>query len=205
MNPINLKFILGTQIFQLFVSMFNTAFDPECSKNVVDIMNGLVKVGWDCNQILSDIGNAILDEKLEEVEASVELLRGLIDERDETMAPAVSKNIKALLRVLMSTEVSIEVKEQIFEILGFVTDISSQTREDLLRNDTLLSIIVGILQHMKSNEKLVQSAALTLSNMSSSTTAKIHLKKYESELMVIGFSDDSLAGIISNILAELSH
>jgi hypothetical protein len=27
MNPINLKFILGTSIFQLFVTMFNTGFD----------------------------------------------------------------------------------------------------------------------------------------------------------------------------------
>ena len=47
--------------------------------------------------------------------------------------------------------------------------------------------------------------ALTLSNMSSSPSAKMVLKKYESDLMVIGFSDDSLAGIISNLLADLSH
>lgn len=58
---------------------------------------------------------------------------------------------------------------------------------------------------MKNQEKLVQSAALTLSNMSSSATAKNYLREYESELMIIGFSDDSLAGIISNIMAELSH
>ena len=58
---------------------------------------------------------------------------------------------------------------------------------------------------MKNQEKLVQSAALTLSNMSSSASAKVHLRPYESELMLIGFSDDSLAGIISAILAELSH
>lgn len=67
MNPINLKFMLGTSIFQLLVSMFNTSFDEECSKNIIDIMNGLVKVGWDCNQILKDINSAILDEKYENV------------------------------------------------------------------------------------------------------------------------------------------
>jgi len=86
-----------------------------------------------------------------------------------------------------------------------VTDISSSAREELLKNDTLLSIIIGILQHMKSQEKLIQFVALTLSNMSSASTAKHYLKSYESELMVIGFSDDSLAGIISNLLTELSH
>lgn len=102
----------------------------------------------------------------------------MIDERDENLAPAVTQNIKALLRVVMSLEVNIEVKEQIFEILAFVTDISSQSREELLKNDCLLNIIIGILQQMKNQEKLVQFAALTLSNMGSSPTAKVVLKKY---------------------------
>ena len=79
MNPVNLKFILGTPIFQTFVAMFNSGYDHECSKNIIDIMNGLVKVGWDCAQILREINEAILDDKLEDVEGGVELLRGLID------------------------------------------------------------------------------------------------------------------------------
>ena len=61
MNPVNLKFMLGSQIFQLFVTMYNIGFDSECSKNIVDIMNGLVKVGWDCHAILVDINNSILE------------------------------------------------------------------------------------------------------------------------------------------------
>ena len=40
----------------------------------------------------------------------MELLRGLIDERDEHLAPSVTQNIKVLLRVLMSTDISYEVK-----------------------------------------------------------------------------------------------
>ena len=64
MNPINLKFMLGTQIFQQLVGMFNIGFDSECSKNIVDIMSGLVKVGWDCNRILNEIDTAILDDKV---------------------------------------------------------------------------------------------------------------------------------------------
>jgi hypothetical protein len=60
MNPVNLKFMLGTSIFQLFVNIFNIGFDNECSKNIIDIMNGLVKVGWDCNQILKDISTSLL-------------------------------------------------------------------------------------------------------------------------------------------------
>ena len=96
------------------------------------------------------------------------------------MAPAVTKHIKYLLRVLMSVEVPLETKEQVFEILVFVTDISSQSREELLKNKTLINIIIGILQQMKNNEKLVQTAALTLSNMSSSSMSRIYLRDYES-------------------------
>lgn len=53
MSPINLKYILGTSIFNLFVKIFNTRLDPECSKNIINIMIGLVKVGWNCNEIIN--------------------------------------------------------------------------------------------------------------------------------------------------------
>ena len=55
MNPANLKSILGTPLFSLFVTVFNRRMDPECSKNIVDIMTGLVKVGWDCEEIIQEI------------------------------------------------------------------------------------------------------------------------------------------------------
>lgn len=77
-------------------------------------MNGLVKVGWDCTQIFKNISSALLEDKFEDVEGSIELLRGLIDEKDENLAPSVTHNLKILLRCLMSIEVPIEVKEQIF-------------------------------------------------------------------------------------------
>ncbi len=64
MNPINLKFILGTSIFQLFVNVFNSGLDQECSKNIVDIMTGLVKVGWDCERIIFELNDAILDDNI---------------------------------------------------------------------------------------------------------------------------------------------
>ena len=47
---------------------------------------------------------------MEDLESAVELLRGLIDERDENLAPAVTQNIQPLLRVIMSNDVNIEIK-----------------------------------------------------------------------------------------------
>ena len=89
--------------------------------------------------------------------------------------------------------------------MAFVTDISTHSREELLKNDTLLRVIIGILLHIKNQEKLIQFAALTLSNMASSSNSKALLTPYQSDLILIGFSDDSLAGIISNIVTDLSQ
>lgn len=71
MNPINLKFILGTPIFGLFVTIFNRRLDSECSKNIVDIMTGLVKVGWDCSEIIREIEEAVLDDRAEDCENAI--------------------------------------------------------------------------------------------------------------------------------------
>lgn len=58
---------------------------------------------------------------------------------------------------------------------------------------------------MRNQEKLSQFAALTLSNISTTPGAKYELSFFETELMLIGFTDDSLAGIIANILADVAN
>jgi hypothetical protein len=67
-----------------------------------------------------------------------------------------------------------------------------------------MGIIIGVLQHMTHQEKLTRLAALTLNNLSNAMSGKSLIKEFESELVVIGFSDDSLAGIVANILADIS-
>jgi hypothetical protein len=57
---------------------------------------------------------------------------------------------------------------------------------------------------MTHQEKLTRLAALTLNNLSNAMSGKSLIKEFESELVVIGFSDDSLAGIVANILADIS-
>ncbi len=91
-----------------------------------------------------------------------------------------------------------------FEILAFVTDSSQEARELIAKNFTLMGIIIGVLQHMTHQEKLTRLAALTLNNLSNAMSGKSLIKEFESELVVIGFSDDSLAGIVANILADIS-
>jgi hypothetical protein len=67
-----------------------------------------------------------------------------------------------------------------------------------------MGIIIGVLQHMTHQEKLTRLAALTLNNISNAMSGKSLIKEFESELVVIGFSDDSLAGIVANILADIA-
>jgi hypothetical protein len=57
---------------------------------------------------------------------------------------------------------------------------------------------------MRNQEKLTQFAALTLSNISTASVAKANLKPFETDLMMIGFTDDSLAGIIATILSDIA-
>ena len=109
------------------------------------------------------------------------------------------------MKLLLSTEISIEVKEQALEILSFVSDVNAEARLIFSRNQHLLSILIGILQHMRNQEKLSQFAALTLSNISSTPGARYELSFFESELIQIGFTDHSLAGIIANILADVAN
>ena len=204
MNAINLKFILGTPIFALFVQIFNQRLDSECSKNIVDIMTGLVKVGWDCGEIISEIEEAVLEDRCEDVENSIDLLRGLIDEREENMIVSVRDRLNTFIRVLLSTEISIDIKEQVLEILSFVSDANADARLLFCKNHQLLGILIGILQHMRNQEKLTQFAALTLSSISAATGSRHELSFFETELIQIGFTDDSLAGIIANILADIA-
>lgn len=121
------------------------------------------------------------------------------------MITHVRDRVGVFLKIVMSAEVSVEIKEQALEILSFVTDVNAEARISFSKNSQLLGILIGILQHMRNQEKLSQFAALTLSNISTTPGAKYELSFFETELMLIGFTDDSLAGIIANILADVAN
>lgn len=42
-------------------------------------MTGLVKVGWDCNEIVRQLKEALDKENMEDLEMNMELIRGLTD------------------------------------------------------------------------------------------------------------------------------
>lgn len=141
-------------------------------------MSGLVKVGWDVNQIIHELHHAILNDKVEDVESSLELLRGLADERDDSLIDAVAENLSVFVCVLLSAEVSIDIKEQVMEILSFVSDIGVETRLTFVKNSLMVRTLVGILQHMRNHEKLTQFAALTLNNIANGPGSRAYLKPF---------------------------
>lgn len=63
------------------VLIYNENIDKECSKNVVETMTGLVKVGWDCKVIVNQIAEGIANDNNEDIEIGVDMIRGLVDER----------------------------------------------------------------------------------------------------------------------------
>lgn len=56
--------------------------------------------------------DAVIDDRLEEVEGGLDLLRGLMDERDEGMVNGVKERVGVFIKILISQEMSIEIKEQ---------------------------------------------------------------------------------------------
>lgn len=121
------------------------------------------------------------------------------------MVNSVRDRVDVFIKLLLSNEVSIEIKEQALEILSFISDVNPEARIQFSRNSKLIGILIGILQHMRNQEKLSQFAALTLSNISTAPGAKEELSFFESELIQIGFTDDSLAGIMANILSDIAN
>ncbi len=121
---------------------------------------------------MRDLDTALLNDKIEEVEMRIELLKGLTDEREDSLSQIIVEHIKVLNRALLYTDLSIEYKEQIFEILSFGADSSAETRAALVGNPILIEIIIGILLNMTDCEKLTREAAMTLSNISTAPDAK---------------------------------
>lgn len=84
-----LQLILKTELFNTLVDIYNKNIDRECSRNIVDIMTGLVKVGWDCRVIVKQIIEGIDSEAIEDVQIGVDLIRGLVNEREESLEEVV--------------------------------------------------------------------------------------------------------------------
>mgnify|MGYP000980942091 CR=1 FL=1 len=59
----------------------------------MDIMTGLVKVGWDCNEIVRQMREGLETENIEDIEMGIDMIRGLIVERDENVGGVIVANL----------------------------------------------------------------------------------------------------------------
>lgn len=56
---------------------------------------------------MSEIEEAVLEDRVEDIENSLDLLRGLMDEKDENMITHVRDRVGVFLKIVMSSEVSV--------------------------------------------------------------------------------------------------
>mgnify|MGYP000998598383 FL=1 len=56
-------------------------------------MTGLVKVGWDCNEIVRQMREGLETENIEDIEMGIDMIRGLIVERDENVGGVIVANL----------------------------------------------------------------------------------------------------------------
>lgn len=99
-------------------------------------MTGLVKVGWDCNEIIRQIREGLDNENHEDIEMGVDMIRGLIEEQDENVGGTVVANLETFVK-LYAVAVP-EVRETLLEIFAFVSEINTNSRLALARQPVLI-------------------------------------------------------------------
>lgn len=65
-------------------------------------MTGLVKVGWDCNEIIRQIREGLENDNTEDIDMGVDMIRGLIDEQDENVGGIIVGNLETFVKLFAS-------------------------------------------------------------------------------------------------------
>ena len=65
------------------------------------------------------------------------------------MVVNVRERVNVFIMLLLSPEVNLDLKEQVLEILSFVSDVNPEARTKFSKNSKLIGILVSILQHMR--------------------------------------------------------
>ena len=82
--------------------------------------------------IVEQIVEGVTNDDLDEVEIGVDLIRGLVDEREETLEEIVVENLDVFVKLFVSS--TQEVKETVLEILAYISDLSTNSRTALAKH-----------------------------------------------------------------------
>jgi hypothetical protein len=102
MNVCNLQPLLTSKLFELLFELFQSGHDRECTKNILDFMAFLLKIGWDPKPAIARIYLLLNSDRMEEVEIALDFLRVLSDDNHPSVEGIITVNKDVLSSLFLS-------------------------------------------------------------------------------------------------------
>lgn len=74
---------------------------------MVDIFSSLTNIGWDCTRLINHIEEYLEKDSLEDLETGIDLLKTLVEEKEEICEELVISKIEFFARLLLHQELFI--------------------------------------------------------------------------------------------------
>lgn len=81
MNHKNLHAVLDSDLMEILFKIFEEKGDKEITRNVIDILCSLTRVGLDLDQLFMVIEQYLERQTYEDIETGIDLLRALVEQK----------------------------------------------------------------------------------------------------------------------------
>lgn len=202
--------VKNERLFGNLLELFINGVDPEITKCCLDIFTNLTRVinlknFSDPKAFCYKLYEYLESSNQEEIEAAIECLKNMVVSQDNE--PFLEDHAKDFLESLIKMLVSpvYEVRDSVLEFLCYFSDLSMGIRAAVAKHPKSIMRLVAILSSGigKSNDRASKLAAIILSNLALSPTAKMHFQPFERDLFVIAATDEHVSKLVCNILAEI--
>jgi hypothetical protein len=97
----NLQAIQESGLSNLLREMYEARIDREVNRSIVDIFSSLTNIGWDCSKAVEQIETLLERDSIEDLETGVDLLKTLVEEKEEICEDIIVSKIDFFTRLLI--------------------------------------------------------------------------------------------------------
>ena len=112
---------------------------------MTDIFSSLTRVGLDCEQLFNVIEQFLERQTYEDIETGIDLLRALVEQKEEACEQVVTNKIDYFARLLVYS--SPEIRQSILEIFAYLSDKSERVKELCLSSFRFIDRIFATITH----------------------------------------------------------
>ncbi len=100
-NHKNTQAVLESDLVEVLFKLFEDNNDRELSRNMTEIFSSLTRVGLDCKELFGIIEQFLERETYEDIETGIDLLRALVEQKEEACEQVVANKIDYFARLLV--------------------------------------------------------------------------------------------------------